>query len=1178
MRHLPWRNRKEKRKGKKVEDTASASTIDGESSNSLELQSSTERSGLFPLADCGSVVENAVDIIAVHGLGGHWNETWTGTTQKNWLRDFLPKQLHDEGVAARILSFGYDSRTAFTKAVIDIGDVADMLLNRVAGKRESEQEKSRPLIFISHSLGGIVVKKAITRAYERSSLYRVLLQRVYGVVFMGVPHRGADLAFWGSFAANVLQLGQLGLGTNPKFMEALTRHSPTFADISEQFVERAVSLSIYTFFETERLGNQVIVDKGSAVLNLANENAVGLPETNHRTICKFERVDNQRYLPVWHAIRKLCQSALRETHTAIQISDDYGNHQERQSNDLRDCLRAFKTSDYESQKNVNPIRANGTCKWTLEHPRYREWHDNPYDDLLWISADPGCGKSVLSKSLIDRDFSRYTVCYFFFKDNENQDSLATALCALIHQLFSGQPGLIRYALPSWEKAGEKVLRDVDELWRILLGACEGVKAGKIICVLDALDECRDNDRKRLIAMLTAFYTSRTPDMSRNRWLKFLVTSRPYEVIQDHFSENLHSLPSIRLRGEEENDQIQHEIDLVIEKKVEKLASDLELASDIKDNLKHQLLSMRNRTYLWLHLAVEEIRETYRGSFRPHREFIQSLPATVEDAYEKILERGAIKNKDKVYIILQIIVGARRPLTVAEMAVALGVATSPPSELKLDIDENYVAAHLPHWCGLFVFINYSRIYLIHQTAKEFLVRDTAIAVASNQGWKHCLSMIDIELSMTTICVRYLAERDLSIWPSKTQSHAQRGSAYFFIKHDAIKNQKDADPFWVYSAECWTGHVRSIQDEVSLFPMDRVIKLYNSSEERLQLWFPILWEATKSDYKTPKMDKVRLAAFNGHNHVLQILLETDEFDLNTTDEQRETALILGSRYGYTKVVQILLDNGADVNAQGRHYGSALLAALWGGYSEIIQILLDNGADVNAPDKDNENALQMASDRGYSEIVQILLDNGADVNAQDKDGDNALELAAYRGYSKIVKALIDHRADINAQGGHFGNALQAASYRGRSEIVQILLDNGADINAQGGHFGNALQAASEGGHSEIVQILLNNGADVNAQGGKYGHALQAASYRGRSEIVQILLDNGADVNAQGGSGTALQVASWKGYREIVQILLDNGADVNAQDGYGTALQVALEKGHSEIVQILLDNGARNAVQAAS
>jgi hypothetical protein len=60
---------------------------------------------------------------------------------------------------ARVLSYGYDSDTAFSKAVTDIDDAAVMLLDRLVGDRQSPEEKSRAVIFIAHSLGGIVVKK-----------------------------------------------------------------------------------------------------------------------------------------------------------------------------------------------------------------------------------------------------------------------------------------------------------------------------------------------------------------------------------------------------------------------------------------------------------------------------------------------------------------------------------------------------------------------------------------------------------------------------------------------------------------------------------------------------------------------------------------------------------------------------------------------------------------------------------------------------------------------------------------------------------------------------------------------------------------------------------------------------------------------------------------------------------
>jgi hypothetical protein len=118
-----------------------------------------ERFGLFTFHE-GE--ESFIDIIAVHGLGGHYEDTWTWTPKKknsgtecNWLKDLLP----DEIPNARIMSFGYNSEVALSKSIGDIDTFADQLLNRVLLERPSEQQRRRPIIFVCHSLGGIVVKK-----------------------------------------------------------------------------------------------------------------------------------------------------------------------------------------------------------------------------------------------------------------------------------------------------------------------------------------------------------------------------------------------------------------------------------------------------------------------------------------------------------------------------------------------------------------------------------------------------------------------------------------------------------------------------------------------------------------------------------------------------------------------------------------------------------------------------------------------------------------------------------------------------------------------------------------------------------------------------------------------------------------------------------------------------------
>jgi hypothetical protein len=117
-----------------------------------------EKFGLFILCDQPPNNPDAVDIVAIHGLNGHYINTWQSTSGRVlWLKDLLPDQIPQ----ARIMSYGYDSSVAFSKSTEDISTFADDLLEMLMSRRRSE-EKKRPLIFICHSLGGIVVKKVGT--------------------------------------------------------------------------------------------------------------------------------------------------------------------------------------------------------------------------------------------------------------------------------------------------------------------------------------------------------------------------------------------------------------------------------------------------------------------------------------------------------------------------------------------------------------------------------------------------------------------------------------------------------------------------------------------------------------------------------------------------------------------------------------------------------------------------------------------------------------------------------------------------------------------------------------------------------------------------------------------------------------------------------------------------------
>jgi ankyrin repeat protein len=189
----------------------------------------------------------------------------------------------------------------------------------------------------------------------------------------------------------------------------------------------------------------------------------------------------------------------------------------------------------------------------------------------------------------------------------------------------------------------------------------------------------------------------------------------------------------------------------------------------------------------------------------------------------------------------------------------------------------------------------------------------------------------------------------------------------------------------------------------------------------------------------------------------------------------ALQAASSKGHGIMVQILLDGGADVNAQGGEYGNALQATSANGHINILKLLLRNGANINARNGRHGTALNAALLSGSLEIVQTLLDMDADVNAKDENSDTALYEASQKGLDQIVRMLLDHGAEINARGGEYGTALQVAALECHHGIVQMLVDHGADVNAPSHNHGTALHNASEGGHESIVRILLDSGADI-------------------------------------------------------------------------------------------------------
>ena len=182
---------------------------------------------------------------------------------------------------------------------------------------------------------------------------------------------------------------------------------------------------------------------------------------------------------------------------------------------------------YKDSKNRNRQRVSGTCEWFTSHSLFKRWNsptDEHGEGLLFVTADPGCGKSVLSRYLVDEvlpDHRERIVCYFFFKDDfEHQKSALRAICTVLHQIFVLNRSLLTEdILRKHEDQGAKFFESFSDMWSVLLVAAAAAHQD-IVCVLDALDECQHQDRTQLIDAITRIYDTSSNKSTGSSTLRF----------------------------------------------------------------------------------------------------------------------------------------------------------------------------------------------------------------------------------------------------------------------------------------------------------------------------------------------------------------------------------------------------------------------------------------------------------------------------------------------------------------------------------------------------------------------------------------------------------------------------------------------------------------------------------
>ncbi|VZH93263.1 unnamed protein product [Fusarium fujikuroi] len=640
-----------------------------------------------------------------------------------------------------------------------------------------------------------------------------------------------------------------------------------------------------------------------------------------------------------------------------------------QSRENKDILQWLTPSNYSLLQSDNIARRQpGTGQWFINSPEFCHWRDSPAQ-TLFCPGIPGAGKTILTSIVIDSLealFSSdktvgiaYVYCNF---QRQNDQTAKDLLASLLKPLLQSLPAMPDSVKPLYEqhrtKESPPSLEDVSSN---LLSTAK--LFSRVFIIIDALDECRATDGTRTKFLEEIF------KLQLHSKANVFATSRPIPEVKDQFQTSI----TLEVRATDAD------VERFLRGHMPQMPGFFR-QQRLEELVIGEIIRSVEGMFLLAQLHLDSLRD--KISVDAVHKALAKLPSGSDayfNAYEAAMERimsQSPSHRDLAKRVIAWTVCAMRPLTVEELRYALAVEVGK-AELNRDaLPETNIILQV---CVGLVTVgeNDGIIRLVHYTTQEYFEKTkiTWFPKAENE--------------ITTTCVTYLSFQEFKGGICPTDQD--------------LRKRLDENPLFHYASHHWGNHARNAtsicKGVIEFLKSDSNVE---SSAQSLMAW------EGYSDRVPKNMKGLHLAACFGDSAATQILLLDDDPDL--MDGNGKTALSYAARYGHLAVVEMLLENGANIDLGDHLFTTPLSWACMCGRATIAGILLQNHAQVDSKDFQGRTPLSEAVEYGDTAIVQLLLDNNAEVDSKNNEGQTPLFIAAREGQMDMVHLLLANGADVN------------------------------------------------------------------------------------------------------------------------------------------------------------------------